>query len=159
MPDGMCWIWLGWTQIAITLKNRRGTIGGANGEGVWDISNPEEEEERWLRRGLLDKNPARCGVSERGDDGPDIAQASKWQERGRPRVRRQIQPGGRSDHTADTLLTLTDTSAAPDLEDMERSGFLSYTARLLSTRPLARKAKKLLQWMEEHASRKERHTN
>lgn len=102
---------------------------------VWDVDDQEEEEEeeeRWFRLGLLDKDPAGGRVSKGEHDGPDIAEVREWgEERGRPRVRWQIQPDARSDHTVDTLPTLTDTSvAAHDLEDMERSGFLQVASSL-----------------------------
>lgn len=53
-----------------------------------------------------------------GKDSDDEAE-----ERGRPRVRRRL--GERSDHTVDTLPSLTDTSATADLEEMERSGLFA----------------------------------
>lgn len=71
---------------------------------VWTLGDQgEEEEERWFRLGLLDKE----------HDGLGVAEVGEWEERGRPRVRRQIQPDAQSDHTVDTLPTLTGPACHP----------------------------------------------
>ncbi|KAL2280620.1 hypothetical protein FJTKL_12438 [Diaporthe vaccinii] len=84
----------------------------------------EEEEARWYAANISGRTPESVEEEEHGwythNVGRDCSE--EGDERGRPRRRRQ-QQWGRSEHTVDTLPSLTDTSVADDLEELDQSSF------------------------------------
>lgn len=84
----------------------------------------EAEEAHWYAVNVLGR------ASEDEEDDwyeRNVAGEQSDEERGRPRTRPQRREK-RSEHTVDTLPSLTDTSAAGDPEDLNYSGFLAPTS-------------------------------